>query len=133
MSNLARGEVAVTLAGTPRTLKPSLNAFSQLGARYDNYGVLMAKIATGNVPAIVMVLRVGLGLNDAGAKELPALVMKTGVTTLIDPLTDYVFRLFNNGKTAEEVQAESSGDDLAPVEGGGEAASGEEANPLLAG
>ncbi|WP_207479576.1 hypothetical protein [Arenibaculum pallidiluteum] len=130
MSKIAKGEVAVTLDGTEYTLKPSLNAFSQLGSRYDNHGALLGKVGCGNVPAIVMVLRLGLGWGDKDAKKLPDLVFKTGIPSLIDPVTDYVWRLFNAGKSFEESIAEK---DAAEAEAG-DAEKGkpeETENPLL--
>lgn len=105
-SKLTRGEVAITLDGVEHTLKPSLQAFSALSARYDNYGQLLGRIASGNVPAIIFTLRQGLGYNDQQAKKLPDVVFKTGISTITDPLSDFVYRLYNSGKSADEVMAE---------------------------
>lgn len=131
MSKLTKGEVTITLAGQERTLKPSLAAFSQLGSRYDNHFALMGKIIGGNVPAICAVLRYGLGLNDATAKPLPKQVMETGVHALVEPLADYVHRLFNNGLSVEELAAQQRD---ASEDGAGAEAEGDDAgNALLGG
>ncbi|MGQ9370346.1 hypothetical protein [Azospirillum sp. ST 5-10] len=132
MSRLTRGEVALTLAGAEHTLKPSLNCYQRLATQYDNYGVLLGKIAAGNIPAIIFVLRHGLGFTDQQAKKLPQLVMDTGLAGLADPLSDFVFRLFNAGKSVDEVMADKAGPaDLADA--GGEAGGEDGADPLLAG
>ena len=132
MSKLTKGEVRITLDGEERTLKPTLQAFTTLSARYDNYGQLLGKIASGNVPAIIFTLRQGLGYNDQQAKKLPDQIFKTGVSSLIDPLSDFVYRLYNNGKSADEVMAEQID---APGAGDDASKAGQEADadPLLAG
>lgn len=130
MSKLTRGEVRVTLDGSEHTLTPSLQAFSQLAARYDNHNALLGLLFATNIPAIITVLRLGLGWNDKQAKALPEMVFKTGAPTLVEPLSDYVFRLFNAGKSADEWLSEQNagkGDSVAK-----EPADAEE-NPLLAG
>lgn len=130
MSKLHQGEVAVILAGTEYTLKPSLQAFSVIASRYDSYGQLLSKIAAGSVPAILFTLRHGLGWGDQQAKKLPELVMKTGISGLADPLSDFVYRLFNGGKSVDEVMAQQVGGSDGES---GEAAGDGEENPLLAG
>ncbi|MBI1207507.1 MAG: hypothetical protein GC191_09505 [Azospirillum sp.] len=112
MNELTKGEVVITLDGQEVTLKPSLGAFTVLSSRYETYGELLRLLAAGNVPAIIQVLRQGLGLTDAQAKRLPNQLFSTGVSDLIDPVSDYVFRLFNAGKSPAEVmaaQAEAAG------------------------
>lgn len=127
MSKLTKGEVSITLAGTEYTLRPTLQAFSVIGSKYESYGHLLGKIAAGNVPAMVFTLRYGLGWGDAQAKKLPELVMQTGVSGLVDPLTDFVYRLFNGGKSADEVMADQVGGSNEEAAGGGEE------NPLMVG
>jgi hypothetical protein len=132
MSKLTRGEVAITLDGAELTLKPTLACFSKLAAQYDNYGELLSKIARGNVPAVIFVLRHGLGWGDKEAKGLAEKVMNTGIIDLTDPLSDFVFRLFNNGLSVDEMQAKQitggKADDAKAAK-----AEEEEEDPLLAG
>lgn len=130
MSKLTRGEVRVTLDGTEHTLTPSLQAFSALAARYGNHNDLLRRLFECDVQTMVVVLRQGLGYNDKQAKALPELVFKTGAPTLVEGLSDYVFRLFNGGKSADEWLAEQNASKTEPAKA--EAAEDEE-NPLLAG
>lgn len=136
MSKITRGEVVITLDGTEHTLRPSLQAFSHLGSRYENHGVLLGLVFAGNVPAMINVLRQGLGWGDKEAKKLPELIFASGVPTLVEPLGDYVFRLFNGGKSADEVLREqNAGTEAgpaveAPKKRKGSSA-GEAENPLL--
>lgn len=128
MSKLNKGEVSIVLGGTEHTLKPSLSAFSTLGSRFESWSELLGKIAAGNIPAMIVVLRYGLGFNDAQSKKLPDLVFSTGISNLTEPLSDYVYRLFNSGKGVEEVIAER----LTGGTGSDSAGGGDEENPLLA-
>lgn len=105
-NKITKGEVAITLAGEELTLTPSLSAFSTLSVRYSNYGQLLNLIAEGNVPALVFTLRHALGWGDKQAKTLPTKVMMTGVHKVSEPLAEFVYRLFNAGKSMEEVMAE---------------------------
>lgn len=102
---LTTGEVEISLDGETRTLRPTLDAFAGIGARYD-IGPLLEKLRVGNVATFLDVLRLGLGLSADEARELPAKLMRTGVLPLINPLSDYAFRLFNGGKSAAEIAAE---------------------------
>lgn len=128
MSKISRGEVALTLAGTAHTLKPTLACYQKLATQYENYGVLLNKIASGNVPAIMFVIRHGLGFNDQQAKKLSGLLMDTGISAVTDPLSDFVYRLFNGGKSVDEVIAAQTG-----AADADKAAETEEIDPLLAG
>jgi len=108
--SLNKGEVAFTVEGTTYTLVPSLTAFSQLSNEYSNYQDLLRKLASNNVPAIARVIRLGLGWNDQQSKKLPELMMRAGLAPLVEATSDYAFRLFNGGKSADEVLAEQAGE-----------------------
>lgn len=108
MSNLNKGEVAITLAGTEHTMKPSLKAFSTLSAKFETYGELLNKIAAGNVVAMAVVIRAGLDLNDAQSKSIPERLFRSGIESLKEPLLDFVFRLFNDGKSPDDLANERS-------------------------
>lgn len=121
MSEISRGEVEITLAGQTRTLKPTLRAFTRLGSLYPTYRDLLEKLSEGDYPAVLVVLREGLGLTDKQTQQLPDLLFSTGLSPkLLASLVDYVIRLFNAGKSAEEVRDER----LAPQddEGNGQTA-----------
>jgi len=126
MSQITKGEVVLTLADAEYTLTPSLNAFSRLSAVHKNHNALLEKVREGDVMTILSVIRLGLGWDDKAAKKLPDLIFKTGVGSLIEPTWDYVFRLFNGGKTLDEVLADQS------AEEGEEASTGEEPDPFAA-
>lgn len=129
MSDLTKGEVAVVLAGSTRILKPSLDAFSRLAARYETHPKLHEKLMAGDIAAMLAVLRYGLKMSDKEAKSLPNLIFMTGAHALIDPLVDYAFKLFNGGLSAEEWLAQQTGGQ----EAAGVAEGGDDENPLLAG
>lgn len=107
MSDLTKGEVVFTVDGESYTLKPSLKAFSQLSANGADYGGVMLKIMQNNAEEMVRVIKLGLNWGDAESLKAKDLVFRAGMKALHDPLTDYVFRLFNGGKSAKEVAAEA--------------------------
>jgi len=104
---LTTGEVEITLDGEARTLRPTLDAFAGIGSRHD-IGPLLEKLRAGNVPTFLDVLRLGLDLSADETRDLPAKLMRTGVLPLINPLSDYAFRLFNGGKSAAELVTETA-------------------------
>ena len=128
MSDLQKGEVVIVLGGAAHTLKPSLDAFSRLAARFETHAKLHEKLMAGDVSAMITVLRHGLKMSDSAAKALPNMIFQCGVHALIDPLVDYVFKLFNGGLSAEEWLSRQNSGDVAEAGGGGDAE-----NPLLAG
>lgn len=105
-SVLDKGNVTFQLAGEEVTLRPTVKAFNLLAGVADSYSVVLQRLAVGHVDTIKTVLRAGLGLNDAEVKELPLKIMMTGVFACTNPCSDFVYRLFNAGKSVEEVQAE---------------------------
>lgn len=81
---------------------------------------------------MVDVLRLGLGSTDAEAKGLGAALFRTGLDAGLQvAVADYVFRLFHNGKSADEMAAENTGTEGEPAKGT-EAAEDGEADPLSA-
>lgn len=103
---LNRGEVDIVLAGETRTLKPSLQAFQNIGSA-GAYRDLLPRITRCDLGAIAFVIRNGLGLTDDQAKKLPEQLFATGLPSLAGPVAEYLFRLFNAGKSPEEVEAEA--------------------------
>ncbi|WP_109469193.1 hypothetical protein [Azospirillum sp. TSH58] len=113
---LTKGSVTFDLAGESVTLVPTVKAFNLLSSTVDSYSVHLQRLAVGHVDTIKTVLRAGLGLNDAQAKELSGKIMLTGVFAASNPCSDYVYRLFNAGKSMEEVQAEQQAKAAAKAE-----------------
>lgn len=135
--SISKGDVSFTVDGTTYTLKPLLHAFSQLSVKYPNYAVCLRELASNNVMTIITVLGLGLGYKDKERKTLPALVMRAGVPALADPCADYVFRLFNAGKSIadlenEQQQAEAPAEEDDPAVARLAGVEEEEENPLLA-
>lgn len=103
---LDKGNVTFELAGEQVTLAPSVFAFNMLAGAADSYSTILQRLAIGHVETIKTVLRAGLKLKDADVKELPGKIMLTGVYPVSNPCSDYVYRLFNAGKSMEEMEAE---------------------------
>jgi hypothetical protein len=104
---LNRGEVQIILAGETRTLKPSLQAFQNIGS-VGAYRDLLPRVTRCDLSAIAFVIRNGLGLTDDQARKLPEQLFETGLPKLAAPVAEYLFRLFNAGKSPEEVEAEAA-------------------------
>lgn len=104
---LNKGEVDIVLAGETRTLKPTLEAFQQIGAG-GAYRDLLPRITRCDLGTIAFVIRHGLGLTNEEAKKLPQQIFDTGLPKLAAPVAEFVFRLFNAGKSPEEVEAEAA-------------------------
>ncbi|BBK37685.1 hypothetical protein STAQ_27630 [Allostella sp. ATCC 35155] len=120
MSKLNQGEVEIVLGGQTRVLRPTINAVRALSRIYDGLDSCRNKLATQNLEVTTNVIRYGLGLNDAEARNLDAQVYRQGLTAdLILPLMRFVAILGNGGKPVEEDPADGGGADGA---GEGEAA-----------
>lgn len=113
---LTKGQVTLELAGETVTLMPTVKAFNLLAGAADTYSTLLQRLAIGHVDTVKTVLRAGLGLNDTQVKELPGKIMQTGVIAVSNPCSDYVYRLFNAGKSVKEVQAEQQAKAAAKAE-----------------
>ncbi len=113
---LDKGKVTLELAGETVTLVPTVKAFNLLAGAADTYSTLLQRLAIGHVDTVKTVLRAGLGLNDTQVKELPGKIMMTGVLAVSNPCSDYVYRLFNAGKSVKEVQAEQQAKAAAQAE-----------------
>lgn len=110
MNALTKGEVEIVLAGETRILKPSLEAFQQIGSA-GAYRDLLPRITRCDLGAIAFVIRHGLSLSNEDAKKLPQQLFDTGLPKLAGPVAEYLFRLFNAGKSPEEVEAEAEADE----------------------
>ena len=124
---LTKGNVTFDLAGESVTLVPTVRAFNLLSSAADSYSALLQRLAVGHVDTIKTVLRAGLGLSDQQAKELSGKIMLTGVFAVSNPCSDYVYRLFNAGKSVKEVQEEQQAKAAAKDEEGDDAE--DEENP----
>lgn len=108
MNRITSGEIAITLDGEERTLKPSLGAATRVNNRFGGFSKAIAELAALNLDAYVVVIGHGLGATDAEQKVLKEKVYKTGVTNLVRPLTRFVVILANGGRDPDE---DEGGDD----------------------
>lgn len=112
MSDLSEGEVQITLNGESLVLRPTLAAFQNLSRMHDGLAGVRDGLAKQNLDTVCNVLRHGLGLDDKGAKHLPAKVYKNGVSAdLIIPLINFIGILGNGGKPIAEATADDDGAD----------------------
>lgn len=106
---LNRGEVEIVLDGEPLTLVPTLQCFQRLAA-VSPYRKTLEALEQGDIAAVLIVLQHGLALDDKAVKALPEKLFKTGAIPLRHRLYDFVFMLFNAGKSQDEVLAEINKD-----------------------
>lgn len=102
MNELNKGDVEITLAGETRVLRRTLDAYTRISkmGTPDEVQQMMLK---GNIDAMSLVIRWGLGLKDHEAKKLTDQMFNTSISDLQVPLADYVWKLFHNGMSIEEV------------------------------
>lgn len=103
MSKLNSGEVAVTLNGIERVLRPTLNAMQALSRSHGGLAGVRDALVKQDFDAVCNVLFHGMGLKDADRKELPKQVYKNGLgADLLLPLIKYVGVLGNAGRPVDE-------------------------------
>lgn len=118
MSKLNEGEVEITLNGTPRVLRPTLNAMQALSRSHNGLAGVRDALVRQDVDAVCNVLFHGMNLKESDRKDLPKAVWKNGITgELLISLIKYVAILGNGGKPLEESE-----------DGDGEAAEAGEGN-----
>lgn len=111
MNELNKGDVEITLAGEKRVLRRSLDAYNRIG-NMGSPDETQRKVLGGDLGTIGLVLRHGLGMKDHEAKALPKLLYDTPLSDLRVPVADYVWKLFHNGMSLEEViEAQKDGDE----------------------
>lgn len=117
MSKLNDGEVEITLNGTPRVLRPTLNAMQALSRGHGGLAGTRAAILNQEVDVYCNVLVHGMGLKEGDRRDLLKALYKNGMTTdLMVDLIRYVSILGNGGKPLDEKEGEDEdGDDSAPA------------------
>lgn len=113
MNDLNKGDVEITLAGEKRVLRRSLDAYNRIG-NMGSPDETQRKVLGGDLGTIGAVIRWGLGLKDHEAKKLPEQLFNTALSDLRIPVADYVWKLFHNGMSLEEVieaQKDADGDE----------------------
>ena len=121
MSEITRGEVSITLAGVERTLKPSLAAYATLGQQSQGYWDIQRRLLESHIPTCALVVRLGLGMKEADQQRVMRLLFESSLHEIRVPLAEYVHRLFHNGRSAQEVEAEQAEAEGGEPEGNGDA------------
>ena len=102
MTDLATGEVPITLNDKTLILKPTLRAITMLSNQYGGLAKLREQIVAQDFQACVATIRWGLNLNDREASKLPEQVYANGVNgELMIALIRYAAILGNGGKPIE--------------------------------
>lgn len=115
MSKLNEGEVEITLNGTPRVLRPTLNAMQALSRGHGGLAGTRDALVRQDVDVVCNVLFHGMGLKESDRKDLPKAVYKNGITgELLIALIRYVAILGNGGKPLDEGE-DDDGEDTAPA------------------
>lgn len=107
MGTLNKGEVAFAIDGVDFKFAPTLAAFSNLADQYGTLLELWRKTASGDIPTLARVISAGLGVSYADAQNL---LLTHGYQGFSAPAAEYVFRLFNGGKSPEEINAAAEAD-----------------------
>lgn len=105
MSKITAGEVAITLAEEERVLRPTLNAATRINNHFGGFVTAIQRVQAMDLDACAYVIRQGLGLSDAEAKELKAKVWSTGVIDLMAPIAKYLMILANGGRDSSSEEA----------------------------
>ncbi len=110
MSKLTAGETPVTLGDEKLWLKPTLRATTTISRQYGGLAKARQELVSENFDAVVYILRLGLGMSDAAAKDLPERVYSNGITAeLLVPLIKYVAILGNGGKPLPDEPEDDAG------------------------
>lgn len=106
MSKLNDGEVEITLGGTPRVLRPTLNAMQALSRSHNGLAGVRDALVRQDTDAICNVLFHGMGLKEGERKDLPKILYKNGISgELLIALIKYVAILGNGGKPLDDDEA----------------------------
>lgn len=114
MSKLNEGEIEITLNGTPRVLRPTLNAMQALSRGHGGLSGARDALVRQDIDAVCNVLFHGMGLKESDRKDLPKAVYKNGITgELLIALIKYVAVLGNGGKPLDEEDGDASAEPAA--------------------
>lgn len=118
MSKLNDGEVEITLNGTPRVLRPTLNAMQALSRSHNGLAGVRKALVDQDTDAICNVLFHGMNLKEGERKDLPKILYKNGIPgELLISLIKYVAILGNGGRPLDDIDEDD-----------GEAAGADEGN-----
>jgi hypothetical protein len=104
-ARLGAGDVAITLAGEKRTLRPTLAAAITISRMSGGILGALHRVGQLDFDTMVLVTRAGLDLTELGAKGLDEKVFAAGLgyaDGLAKPLTTYLENLANGGRPRSE-------------------------------
>lgn len=110
MSKLDAGNVTITLNGTDRTLRPTLDAITRISTQFGGLAKARDALVSQDFAATVFVISAGLNTAPKQVKALQDDVFANGLSAeLIVPLINYVAILANGGRPLTE-ETETSGE-----------------------
>lgn len=95
MTAIVSGDVKVTLANEQHTLACTLGAAMSVNTAFGNYSEAAARIARRDLAAIMQIVAAGLNVPFEKAQDL---VFRTGMPSLIEPVSEYLLKLANGGR-----------------------------------
>lgn len=111
MTTLGAGNVDLVLEGETVTLRPTLRAAQVLSKQSG--GLMAAVQAVAKFDIEVMVSVIALGLSVTNPRDVNALAEKvwaTGMTELVEPVTNFLTILANGGRPFEKTGGEGKPD-----------------------
>lgn len=114
---LGAGDIEVEIGGEKYTLKPSLGACMALTS--DPAGLigsensLFMRIGKLDITVMARVIRLGLGVGAGALRDLEEKIYSTGLTTLVDPLQQFLIVVVNGGRLPGKEDEKKAGEDEA--------------------
>lgn len=99
-------EVDITLKGKPETLRCTLKAAKTVNALAGGFQGALARLANMDQDAYFLIVAAGLNKRPVDVEQA---VYESGLTTLTEPLSNFVLLLANGGRplaAAEETSGE---------------------------
>lgn len=107
MTALAFGDVKVTLADEQHTLACTLGAAMSVDAAFGNYSEAANCLQNRKLSAYMQIVAAGLNVPFEKAQDL---VFRTGMPSLIEPVSEYLLKLANGGRPISEVKDGAPGE-----------------------
>jgi hypothetical protein len=102
------GEVSVFLNKEELILKPTYQAASRISNQFNGFRDARQALVAENFDAVVFILRIGLNISGAEARELPERVYKNGITAeLLIPMIEYIGILANGGRPVLDIEGDN--------------------------
>lgn len=109
-SRINAGEVGITLAGSPATLRPTLGAGIAINQMFGNFQEAHRRVAALDLEATSFIVAKGIGARDSDLKAVTEKVFATGLQELRLPVMRYIGILSNGGKPINPEADEGNGE-----------------------